>query len=938
MNKKLVGGLIIATLAVGGGYGGYTYYQASQTSSQVVTEIVARESAVELGSITIGLTESGTISIPTETVTFDYNLLINEIHVKEGYAVKEGDLLFSVYAEDLEDEITALEDQIESYLDQIENYEDAIKTYYKQITTYESQITTYTRQIRNYETNIRNYNSQIASYYKQQESIRDSQDDIRDAQLDLLDAQDDLRDYQLDIRDAQDDVRSSQEDIREQQDDLRKQQETIYKNIASLESEYQSLIQQREVAVNNQQMGIAQAQLTYQQALNLANTSENTYAVSMINIETQLIELEKKASDYQKEKASLESLISTYDADYAKLIALEDAMDDAAQAVSDKEYEAYMFSREYGDYLTNNNIDLDSLSANVDSLYAAQNTAHSTMNTTFNLYVNAEWAYQANPTDENYENYQSALTEYATAYTNWETAVSAYNTARDNYRTQVVESGLYDSADENYWILQDEIDDLEDIYDTHRNAYTDFSAEFSSLYGNSDKDDLEEQLEDVIYNIQLNAISLSSYDQTQANDLISAQQTLDSNQLAVTNAETVYNHTLISLQDAVDEVDSKMSTVLDSIYDLYDDIDSLTKDIANLDDDYIDKYDDIADLEDDYNDVFGDIADLVKEYNSMFGDIEDLESDYYDIFADIADVEYYIADTYIDIADTYADIASVEGDILDVYDDIKDTEDDIADLRVDIEELYIEIAELQEVLATSAIYAHKDGIISSISATEGATSNAGSTLLSLVDSYENTYISATVSQDDINQVFVGQDVNIELSALSDVDYKGVIDSIYYTASPSMGGAVNYYITVKITDGDTTGVYEGMSASVTFITEQCIDVPVVSYRALNTDRNRTYVKVQDPVTGEITEVDIETGLSDGSIVEVISGLKEGDIVLIESAVTTMETDSSSSNNSSGPSDSASPEGMDGMSMEDMNSMPMDAPSGSSSGGGPGNRGQ
>lgn len=83
-------------------------------------------------------------------------------------------------------------------------------------------------------------------------------------------------------------------------------------------------------------------------------------------------------------------------------------------------------------------------------------------------------------------------------------------------------------------------------------------------------------------------------------------------------------------------------------------------------------------------------------------------------------------------------------------------------------------------------------------------------------------------------------------------------------------------------GDTSGLYEGMTGEVTFVTKETQEVLYVSNRAIFRDGTRSYVKVRDEA-GNIQEKDVVTGFSDGVNVEIVEGLSEGDTVLIESKV-------------------------------------------------------
>ena len=83
-------------------------------------------------------------------------------------------------------------------------------------------------------------------------------------------------------------------------------------------------------------------------------------------------------------------------------------------------------------------------------------------------------------------------------------------------------------------------------------------------------------------------------------------------------------------------------------------------------------------------------------------------------------------------------------------------------------------------------------------------------------------------------------------------------------------------------GELSGLYEGMTGDVTFVTKELREVCYVSNRAVFREGTKSYVKVRDD-SGNIVKQEVTTGFSDGVHVEVVAGLSEGDIVLIESKV-------------------------------------------------------
>lgn len=80
----------------------------------------------------------------------------------------------------------------------------------------------------------------------------------------------------------------------------------------------------------------------------------------------------------------------------------------------------------------------------------------------------------------------------------------------------------------------------------------------------------------------------------------------------------------------------------------------------------------------------------------------------------------------------------------------------------------------------------------------------------------------------------------------------------------------------------TGLYQGMTGDVTFITRETKQVCYVSNRAIFREGTRSYVKCRDE-NDKIVEKDVVTGFSDGVNVEILEGLSQGDVVLIESKV-------------------------------------------------------
>ena len=78
------------------------------------------------------------------------------------------------------------------------------------------------------------------------------------------------------------------------------------------------------------------------------------------------------------------------------------------------------------------------------------------------------------------------------------------------------------------------------------------------------------------------------------------------------------------------------------------------------------------------------------------------------------------------------------------------------------------------------------------------------------------------------------------------------------------------------------LFQGMTGDITFVTKQSEETLYIYRRAVITENEKSYVKVRDE-EGNTVKKEISTGFSDGIYIQVVEGLSEGDIVLIESRV-------------------------------------------------------
>jgi multidrug efflux pump subunit AcrA (membrane-fusion protein) len=147
-------------------------------------------------------------------------------------------------------------------------------------------------------------------------------------------------------------------------------------------------------------------------------------------------------------------------------------------------------------------------------------------------------------------------------------------------------------------------------------------------------------------------------------------------------------------------------------------------------------------------------------------------------------------------------------------------------------------------------------------------------------SSKDAAVILSVTQEDITGISVGDKAKITLDAYAGKTFEGEVVSI--DTSVSMGSAtVNYSVKVQFT-GDISGIYSGMTGQASFGVQSEDDVLYVSNQAVYQDGTEIYVQILED-NGEITKQKVTTGFSDGRNVEIVSGLEEGQKVIIESKV-------------------------------------------------------
>ncbi len=200
------------------------------------------------------------------------------------------------------------------------------------------------------------------------------------------------------------------------------------------------------------------------------------------------------------------------------------------------------------------------------------------------------------------------------------------------------------------------------------------------------------------------------------------------------------------------------------------------------------------------------------------------------------------------------------------------------------------LASAQKDLENSYVYAPFDGAVSEVKSKKGDSVSKGTVIANIITEQKIAEIS--LNEIDAAKVKVGQKTTLTFDALSDLSISGKVIEIDAAGTVTQG-VVSYGVKIAF-DTQDDRIKDGMSLTADIITDSKPDVLVLPNSAIKSQGNSYYVElVEAPeemkqqllanVSGVILPQapkmqTVETGLSNDLYTEIISGLKEGDIVV------------------------------------------------------------
>jgi multidrug efflux pump subunit AcrA (membrane-fusion protein) len=187
------------------------------------------------------------------------------------------------------------------------------------------------------------------------------------------------------------------------------------------------------------------------------------------------------------------------------------------------------------------------------------------------------------------------------------------------------------------------------------------------------------------------------------------------------------------------------------------------------------------------------------------------------------------------------------------------------------------VASISGVVRESSSGAASSSDATSSTNSTSSTSSTSTSGFVVISSLSHLQVTSQVAEADAGKVKVGQKATVTFSA-ADVTVNGTVTGLDVEDTVT-NNVVEYGVTVSLVDPPTS-LKLGQTASVSITTGTKSDVLSVPTSAVTTVGTRHSITVRK--NGKDSVVQIQTGLTGDSTAEVISGLSEGDVVVIPSS--------------------------------------------------------
>ncbi len=236
-----------------------------------------------------------------------------------------------------------------------------------------------------------------------------------------------------------------------------------------------------------------------------------------------------------------------------------------------------------------------------------------------------------------------------------------------------------------------------------------------------------------------------------------------------------------------------------------------------------------------------------------------------------------------------------------------------------VRSLEARLDEGRKTLGRTSIYAPASGIVTQMNSEKGervvGTAQMAGTEIMRISNLSSMEVQVNINENDIVRVHLGDSADVRVDAYPDRVFKGVVSEIansakFNTAQNVSEQVTNYTVKIRISresysdliaKGIKSPLLPGMTASADIKTNTRSQVVSVPISALTTRNPQSFKNGSSPVTeskaatwvfkyenGKAKAVKIEVGIQDIDYFEVLSGLKDGEEIIVEPSMAIAKT--------------------------------------------------
>jgi HlyD family secretion protein len=239
--------------------------------------------------------------------------------------------------------------------------------------------------------------------------------------------------------------------------------------------------------------------------------------------------------------------------------------------------------------------------------------------------------------------------------------------------------------------------------------------------------------------------------------------------------------------------------------------------------------------------------------------------------------------TEAEIAEAQASLAEVKANLAELLTGPSAAE--IASTQAAIDKARLTLQETKSDLADAVLVAPTDGVVLSVEIEPGERVLNEADEAAMVIANTSAYLlKVEVDEIDIGKIARQQETTITLDAFTDQTFKGrVVDISPSPVEDDSNSIVRFEVTIAIdTSSSRATPLPGMTATAAIETKRLDNSVVVPNQAIQVDRGSNpavvYVEKLDE-QGNVTRVEVEPGLRNGTVTQIVAGVEEGDQVII-----------------------------------------------------------